>query len=87
MGNRHTAFDKYDGLDEKASLGDRCTFCGILQSNMRKDKEEEETKQIGEDQLLLHEDDLCVIFLDIKNKATAHYQCIPKRHIKNYSRL
>ena len=27
---------------------------------------------------------MCVIFRDIKNRATAHYQCIPKRHIKNY---
>ena len=37
--------------------------------------------------LLLHEDDLCVIFRDLRDRAEAHYQCIPKRHIMNYTYL
>ena len=73
MGNNTSLYDRYDGINDFASLGSQCTFCNILRN-------EGERK-------FLYEDDYCVIFRDIKNKATAHYQCIPKRHIKNYSRL
>ena len=36
---------------------------------------------------ILYEDDQCVIFADVKKAATAHFQCIPKRHIMNYTWL
>ena len=88
MGNRTAIFEKYDEVNEFASLGSQCTFCNILRnpitgnSSSSSSSESEKHKKI-----FLYEDDLCVIFKDIKNKATGHYQCIPKRHIKNYTRL
>ena len=79
MGNKGPAhFDKYDEEGEVASLGDRCTFCRIIQSNMQLSDNE---------RTLLHEDEHCVIFRDIKNVATAHYQCVPKRHIKHFTHM
>ena len=37
--------------------------------------------------LILYEDALCVVIKDTKHIATAHYQCIPKRHIRNFTKL
>ena len=82
MGNRTAIFEKYDEVNEFASLGSQCTFCNILRNPSTSNSEGEKDKKV-----FLYEDDLCVIFRDIKNKATGHYQCIPKRHIKNYTRL
>ena len=28
-----------------------------------------------------------MVFRDIKKRATAHYQCVPKRHIRNIAKL
>ena len=44
-------------------------------------------KEQDKKEKLLYEDEYCVVFRDIGNKAEAHYQCIPKRHIKNYTKL
>ena len=82
MGNKNAIFDHYDGVNEFASLADRCIFCDIIkQAALMRQQDDQSQRQ------LLHEDELCVIFRDIKNRATAHYQCIPKRHIKNFTRL
>ena len=37
--------------------------------------------------MILHEDEHCVIIRDKRKRAHAHYQCLPKRHIKNFSWL
>lgn len=48
-----------------------CVFCDIV--NQKK--------------LLLYEDDLIVMFHDIKPMAKVHIQVVPKRHIKNVNYL
>lgn len=58
-----------------------CIFCTILQEHIEGKKTES-----GEDKVL-YEDDQCAIFADIAQNATAHYLCVPKRHIKNFTRL
>ena len=36
---------------------------------------------------LLYEDEECAIFADKKQRAQAHLQCVPKRHIKDFKCL
>ena len=38
--------------------------------------------------VLLYKDDLCVILRDKRSdRCTAHYQCVPKRHICDFTHL
>ena len=68
-------FDRYDEQGVEASLKDKCRFCAIVHG------EEKSTP-------VMYKDDLCIIFPDIlKNRAQAHYQCVPLRHIRNYQKL
>ena len=71
-------------------MAEICTFCRILRLHLNPEGTEAWRDRISsrnKKDELLYEDDLCVIFADLKEEATAHYQCIPKRHIKNYSKL
>ena len=62
----------YDEPGTIASLAGKCTFCGVIKKN-------------GND--ILYQDDLIAIVQDKRPRAEAHYQCIPKRHIKNFTWL
>ena len=63
----------YDEPGTIASLAGKCTFCGIISQN-----------KTG---VLLYQDEHIAILRDKREKAEAHYQCIPKRHIKNFTWL
>ena len=71
-------FDTYDDIGTKGSLSSECTFCSIALDG---------TKGGTKTDVVLYRDDFCAIFADLRRNATAHYQCIPLRHIRNYTYL
>ena len=72
---------KYDEVGEIAGLGDRCVFCILINEDVK-----------GSNSVLgnraIYRDEHCLIFPDMRqDRCTAHYQCIPKRHIQDYTQL
>ena len=64
-----TYLNKYDGVTEIASLGDRCTFCKLV-----KDDIEAGGKGTSESDRVIYRDELVVIFPDRRqDRCTAHY--------------
>ena len=72
-------------MGQVASLSDHCTFCKLVQEAQADDVNLDGEKSSGR---ALYKDEHCVIFEDIrKDRCTAHYQCIPTRHIRDYTQL
>ena len=70
---RQIACDVYDKDGTFCSLVGKCTFCGIIYKD--------------DPQIILYKDEHTVIFRDRREKGEAHYQCIPRRHIMNFTKL
>ena len=72
---------KYDQVGQIASLGNQCVFCILINEDIK-----------GSNSVLgnraIYRDEHCLIFPDVRqDRCTAHYQCIPKRHIRDYTQL
>ena len=76
--------DQYDEVGTIASLRDRCTFCKLVYQDEEKNSNQAE----GKSGPVLFRDEHCVIFADKrKDRVTEHYQCVPKRHIRDFTQL
>ena len=72
---RKLYFESYDEQGVEASLSDKCRFCAIVHGEAKSTP-------------VMYKDDFCIIFPDIlNNRAQAHYQCVPLRHIRDYQML